>query len=244
MQPARHQEVARALGRARRQNRRVALHEALLDHAPADAGDDGAAAHHVGVHALAPEVEEAVAEPDLLAIVVLAVDRQRQGLGGVLHLKLGDADLDPAGRELGVHGLFVAGDHRAGQRRHGLRLERRHRVEQRLAGLRHALGDAVMVAQVHEDEMAVVAHPVDPAGEAHVPADIGRPERAAAVRSVSMHGGSPVERGVERGARTGPEQRMEAADLSSAAALPAAPPALNAGSRGPRRFPRPAACRG
>ena len=100
MEPARHQEVARALGRARRQDRRVALHEALVHHVPADAGDDGAAAHHVLVHALAAQVEEAVAEPHLLAVVVLAVDRQRQGLGRVLHLHLGDADLDLAGRDL------------------------------------------------------------------------------------------------------------------------------------------------
>ena len=86
MEPARHQEVARALGRARGQDRRVALHEAQVHHVPADAGDDRAAPHHVLVHALAPEVEEAVAEPHLLAVVVLAVDGQRQGLGGVLHL--------------------------------------------------------------------------------------------------------------------------------------------------------------
>ena len=164
MQPARHQEIARALGRARGQDRRVALHEALLHHVPADAGDDGAAAHHVLVHALAPEVEETVAEPHLLAIVVLAMNRQRQRLGGVLHLKLGDPHLDLAGGDLGIHGLLVARDHRAGQRHHRLGLQRRHRVEERLPALGHALGDAVVIAQVHEDEVAVIAHPMDPAG--------------------------------------------------------------------------------
>ena len=191
MEPARHQEVARALGRARGQDRRVALHEAQVHHVPADAGNDRAAPHHVLVHALAPEVEEAVAQPHLLAVVVLAVNGQRQSLGGVLHLQRGDADLDLAGRDLGIHRLLVARDHRAGHRHHGLGLERRHRVEERLTCLGDALGDAVVVAQVHEDEVTVIAHPMDPAGEAHGGADIGRPERAAGVGTKSMHGGRP-----------------------------------------------------
>ena len=169
----------------------MALHEAQVHHVPANAGNDRAAPHHVLVHALAPEVEEAVAEPHLLAVVVLAVDGQRQGLGGVLHLERGDADLDLAGRDLGIHRLLVARDHRAGHRHHGLGLERRHRVEERLTCLGDALGDAVVVAQVHEDEVAVIAHPMDPAGEAHGGADIGRPERAAGVGTKSMHGGRP-----------------------------------------------------
>ena len=191
MEPARHQEVARALGRARGQDGRVALHEAQVHHVPANAGNDRAAPHHVLVHALAPEVEEAVAEPHLLPVVVFAVDRQRQSLGGVLHLQRGDADLDLAGRDLGIRRLLVARDHRAGHRHHGLGLERRHRVEERLTCLGDALGDAVVVAQVHEDEVTVIAHPMDPAGEAHGGADIGRPERAAGVGTKSMHGGRP-----------------------------------------------------
>ena len=47
MNAARHQVVARALGRARGQDRRLELDEALLDHAPADARDDLRAQHDV-----------------------------------------------------------------------------------------------------------------------------------------------------------------------------------------------------
>src|SRR6266849_10616172 len=63
MEPARNQIVARPLGRARRQDRRLELGEALGDHAPSDRGDDLRAQHDVGMDALAPEVEEAVFEP-------------------------------------------------------------------------------------------------------------------------------------------------------------------------------------
>ena len=70
MEAARHQEVARALGRARGQDRRLELGEALLDHAAADAGDDLGAQHDVAVQLLAPQVEEAVAEADVLAGVL------------------------------------------------------------------------------------------------------------------------------------------------------------------------------
>ena len=63
---ARHQVVARALRRARGQDRRLELGEARLDHPAADAGDDAAAQHDVAVQPLAPQVEEAVAQARVL----------------------------------------------------------------------------------------------------------------------------------------------------------------------------------
>ena len=78
MNAARHQIVARALGAGRGQDRRLEFGEAALDHAPADAGDHVRAQHDVGVQPLAPEIEEAVAEADVLRIIGLARHRQRQ----------------------------------------------------------------------------------------------------------------------------------------------------------------------
>ena len=43
------------------------------------------------------------------------------------------------------------------------------------------LGDPVPVAQVEEDQLAMVAAPMDPAGEAGLAARVGRPQRAAGV---------------------------------------------------------------
>ena len=48
----------------------------------------------------------------------------------------------------------------------------------------HDLGDPVAVAQVEEDELAVVAAAVDPAGEAGGDARIGRAQLAVRVRAV------------------------------------------------------------
>ena len=61
-----HQKIAGALGRARGQDRRLELDEALLLHAPADRGDDRRAQQDGLVHDLAAQVEEAVAKARFL----------------------------------------------------------------------------------------------------------------------------------------------------------------------------------
>src|SRR3546814_4489623 len=78
MQGRRHEEVARPRRAGRGQNRRLELAEALLGHAPADAGDDVAAQRDVALHLLAAQIEKAVAQPDLLAVILLGVDLERR----------------------------------------------------------------------------------------------------------------------------------------------------------------------
>ncbi len=63
MNAARHEVVARAFGRARREDRRLELEKPLLVHAPADARDHLRAQHDVRVQLLAAQIEEAVAQP-------------------------------------------------------------------------------------------------------------------------------------------------------------------------------------
>jgi hypothetical protein len=58
MQPRRHEEVARAFGRGRGQDRRLKLEEALRHHAPADRLDHLRPQHDVLVEALARQIEE------------------------------------------------------------------------------------------------------------------------------------------------------------------------------------------
>ena len=60
------------------------------------------ARHDVPVQPLAAQVEEAVGEPRLLRIVLIAEDRQRQLGRRAEHLDLGDVDLDLAGRQIRV----------------------------------------------------------------------------------------------------------------------------------------------
>jgi hypothetical protein len=50
------------------------------------------------------------------------------------------------------------------------------------------LRDAVVIAQVDEQQIAVIALAVDPAGEPHRRAGIGKAELAAVMGSISVHG--------------------------------------------------------
>ena len=51
----------------------------------------------------------------------------------------------------------------------------------------HQLGEAVMVAQVDEEEPAVIADAMAPAGQAHVLSDVGFPQVAAGVGAITVH---------------------------------------------------------
>ena len=51
-----------------------------------------------------------------------------------------------------------------------------------------ALGDAVVIAQVDEQQVAVVALAMHPAGQANLRAGVGETQGAAGVRAIRMHG--------------------------------------------------------
>jgi hypothetical protein len=83
----------------------------------------------------------------------------------------------------------VAGDHFARKGQHPFRAGGVDGGEGGRIGLDHALGDAVMVAQVDEDQPAMVAAPVDPARQADGLPDIGLAKLAAGVGAIGVHGG-------------------------------------------------------
>ncbi len=89
MDARRHQEVARALRRGRGQDRGLEFEEALLLHAPAHGIDDRAARHDVLMQPLAAQIEEAIFQPDVLRIFLLAEHRQRQLGRRTQHLDIG-----------------------------------------------------------------------------------------------------------------------------------------------------------
>ena len=189
MQARGHQEVARTLGRARGQDRRLELDEALRLHAPADARDHPRAQQDVALHRLAPQIEEAEAQPGVLGIVALGIDLERQLIGGRLDdERIGD-DLDLAGRQRRIDRVGAARDHAAGHGQHALETHRLGGREEGMLGLKDDLGDAVVIAQVDEQQLAVVALAVHPAGQAHGQADLSRAQLAAVVGAIGMHAG-------------------------------------------------------
>ena len=179
MNPRRHQEVARALRRGCRQDRGLELEEALLLHPLAHGINDRAAGHDVLVQLLATQVEEAILEPDVFRIFLLAEHRQRQLGCRPKHLDLADIDLDRAGRQFRIVGAIGTAADLAVDPHHPFRAELFHFLERRRVRVRHALGDAVMVAQIDEQHAAMVADTMAPAGKTGGLADVAVAERAA-----------------------------------------------------------------
>ena len=193
MQPRRHQEVARAFRRRRGQDRRLEFGEALLDHPPADRRDDLRAQRDVLVQPLAAQIEEAVFEPRLFGIFeyrrtpAAAIPAP----GSAPSTSSMRISTSPVGRSVftvsGVRAttLPVSVSTHSGARLVGF-------GEGGLVRLDHALGDAVMVAQVDEQQPAMVAPAIDPAGQPHRLADMLLAQLAAGVGAIGVHVEKPL----------------------------------------------------
>ena len=118
LEPARHDEVAGAFGRALDQGRRLDLDEAVAVVDLADRLDHPAAQEQTLLHRLAADVEVAVLEPDRLidgCVGIVDVEGRRLRLGQ--DLDLGRLDLDRARRQLRVLGAWEALAPRSRERR-------------------------------------------------------------------------------------------------------------------------------
>jgi hypothetical protein len=187
MDTARHEIGARALRRIGGQDRRLKLGKALLDHAPADRGDDRRAQHHLGVDVLPPQIEKAVGQPHVFRVFGVGVDREGQRLGHRLHLERVDDQLDLAGRQARVDRVLDALRDAPGHRHDAFKAQCLGSREQRRRHVDDALRDAVMVAQIDKQELAVIALPVHPAGETRALARIAQAQRAASMGAISVH---------------------------------------------------------
>ena len=188
MDAARHQEVARALRRRRGQDRRLELEEPLLLHALPHRINDLAAGHDILVELVATKVEETVLKPYIFRIFLLTEHRQRQFAGRTQHLDLGDEKLDRAGRQFGILGAVGTAANLAVDPHHPFRAQLFSVLERRRIRVCDALRQAVMVAQVDEQQPAMVADAMAPAGQTNVLADVAVAERAAGMGPVTMHG--------------------------------------------------------
>ena len=128
---------------------------------------------HVALHLFAAQVEVAIAQPRFLGVFLIAKHHQRQLAGRAQHFDVADEDLDLAGRDLGVHQLGVARLHVAVDADAPFRAHLFHVGEHRAVGIAEHLRHAVVIAQVDEQNAAVVADAVDPAGQADGFADVG-----------------------------------------------------------------------
>ena len=182
-----HEEVARAFRARGGEDRGLELEEPLPFHPSAKRINDLPAQHDVLVQLLAPQIEEAVPEPRVLGIGLVAEHRQRQIARRAQNFDLAHVNLDEAGRHLGVFGAGRALAHLAVDADHEFRAQLLGLAEGRRIRIDHALGEAVMVAQIDEQHAAVVADAVAPAGKPDVGAVLGEGQGAAGMRAVAMH---------------------------------------------------------
>ena len=110
---------------------------------------------------------------------------------------------------VGKAGLIVSGrrfDDLAGDRHDAFEPQPVHLREKRRRDVDDALRDAVMVAQIDEQQLAVIALPVHPAGKpSRAPASI-EAEGAASVGSIGVHQTGPAHSG--EGAEHGTDSRL------------------------------------
>ena len=187
-----HQVVARPLGRALGQDGRLHLDERLAIQVVADGLGDLVPQHEVVLHLRTAQVQIAIGQAQVLGHLrrLLILQRERDGLGAVQDRDAMCPHLDAAGGQLAVHHLGRPLAHRALDPDHPLAAAGLGEAPRlgAILGIKQDLGQPVAVAQVNEDDAAVVAHGVHPAAEGHALADVGGPEFAAGVGS--HHGSS------------------------------------------------------
>jgi hypothetical protein len=166
VQPRGHEEVARALGRGRRDDRRLVFTEPDLPHPAPDRCDNIGSQHHVFLHLFPAQIEVAIGQPGFFRVFLIAEHLQRQiAHHRPQHLHVADEHLDLAGGQFRVHKLRLARLHGAVDADANLGAQLFHLGKDRAVGVAQHLRDPVMVAQVDEDHAAMVAPPVDPSAE-------------------------------------------------------------------------------
>ena len=176
-----HKVVAGALRRALDEDRRLNLEEIALVQEVADVLYDAMAQGEVTLHAAAAQVQVAIAHAQYLVDVAVLVDVEGRRQGCVEHLQGVDGDLHLTGCEAGVHGARRPRRDLAINSQDPLTADPLGVPVRRLDGLGvdDDLHGAAAVAQVYEDEAAMVAAAVDPARQRHPRAGVGGPQRPA-----------------------------------------------------------------
>ena len=181
MRAARHQVVARAFRRRLGQHRRLDVDEARIVEIAAHGARDAMAQQQALAHLLAAQIEVAEAQAHLLAHVLIELERQR--LGAVQDLERTGTAARPA--RISRCGFTVPVGRRrtdAGDLQHEL-VAHALGLREHLGGIRieHDLQQPLAVAQVDEDDAAVVAAAMGPAGHRDDLADRGFADLAAIV---------------------------------------------------------------
>src|SRR3984885_7357328 len=152
-----HKEVARAFGARRREDRGLELEEPLPFHPSTKGINDLTAQHDVLVQFIAPEIKEPIPEPRILRVRLVAEYRQRQIAGRPQDFDLAEVNLDEAGRHFEVFSARWALGPFTVNANHEFRAQPLRFAKGGRIRIDHALGGPVVVAQINEQQAAVIA---------------------------------------------------------------------------------------
>ncbi len=161
--------------------------ESVFPHVLAHGGDDFAAEDDVFLEFLAAQVEETVFQAHGFRSHVVFGDLERNDFGFAEDFHFIGGQFDFAGGDFGVDVFRAALDDAAAERDHAFHAPAFEGLVERLFRVDDDLGNAVMVAQVDEDDAAVVAHAVDPAGQFYRFSDIAFTQFPAGMCSELTH---------------------------------------------------------
>jgi hypothetical protein len=140
------------------------------------------------VQPLAPQIEEAVFQADILGVIRLARHRHRQFLRLRLNRHAAGEDLDLAAGEVGIGGAGGARLDRAIDRHDRFDAQAFEDRQRRRIAVCDDLGNAVVITQIDEQHAAMVAPTMQPTRKADSLTDVTRPERGAVVGTIGVHG--------------------------------------------------------
>jgi hypothetical protein len=185
---ARHQVIARALRRRAGHERRFDFEKALAVEKLARGVGNFGAQNDIGLHARAPQIHVAVAQARVLGHLNLLLHREWRGARFVQDPDLGGDHLDLACRHLRIDGRGSPGRHPALHRDHVFRPDFLGPVVHRRVHvfMKDHLGDAVAVAQVHEDHAAVIPAAVHPPHQQNSGAFVGSAQGSAHVSAAQL----------------------------------------------------------
>ena len=194
MQARWHQKVPRALGARGGDDRRLKLAKPLIPHPAAHRGDNIGAHFHVLLQLLPAQIEIAVLQSCLFGIFLLAKHHQGQLLRSAQNLQVADEHLNLSGWNFGVHQFRVAGFDRAINPNAPFATQFFHLFEHRAVRVTKHLCHPIMIAQIDEEQTAMVAHAMHPSRKANGLANIFDGQVGTGVAAIGMHGSGSFKR--------------------------------------------------
>ncbi len=187
MNTAWHEEVARTFRRRSRQDWRRELIKADFSHAATHRGNDLCAAHDVLVQRFATQVEEAILEANVFRVIRLAEYWQRQFLSCGQNFDLGCEDFNIAGRQVGIHRFIGASLHFTIDANDPFTANGFSNLERWRIRISNNLSEAIMIANVDEEDATMVTDAMDPARQTDFRTNIRFAKGCAGMAAITVH---------------------------------------------------------